>query len=147
MDQDWKIQLGEEVYVYTHIRVTHVLFGDLPSHTVITWCSWHWGWRWCWFGRRCTLSFAPPACLLVLYCAIVGRQRTVRLIFTNHCQVSFPCSVHFFMPWKVNTPLHLFPDFSARCLDLLLHFLHCGTRKPSFGHFGLIQGKVHVRLF
>jgi len=51
------------------------------------------------------------------------------------------------MPSKLNSAPLLFSDLGAMLHDLLLGFLHCGARKSSFGHFGHIQGKVHVGLF
>jgi len=51
------------------------------------------------------------------------------------------------MPRKLNTPLPLFWDCWARCLDQGLHFFYCSARKPCLGHFGHIQGQEHVGLF
>ena len=56
-----------------------------------------------------------------------------------HFQVSFYCSLHPFMPRKLNSPLLLYSDFSARFLVQLLLLLYCSAEKPFFGHFGLFN--------
>ena len=69
------------------------------------------------FWWRCTGSFAPPACLPILYSAILAWKAAVRMMSINHCWVSFYCSLHFFMPRKLNSSLLLFLDFGPRFLD------------------------------
>jgi len=45
-----------------------------------------------------------------------------------------------------HSPL-LILDLGTRCVDEILHFLYLGAQKSSLGHFGPIQGQVHVGLF
>jgi len=106
---------------------------------------------WCWLSsevlcQRCTHAFASPVCLLILGWAILAREAAVSLSFLHHCRVSFHPRLHIFMPTKLNSPHVLFLDFGTRFRDLKLCFLHCGTRKPPFGHFSHIQGKEHLIL-
>jgi len=61
--------------------------------------------------------------------------------------VCYHCSLHIFVPRKLNSPLLSFSGFAPGLFDEVLRFLNCGAHKPSFGHFGHIQGKAHVRLF
>ena len=113
------------------------------------------GWRWSrlWSphsasGRgRCTCSFASPACLRILCGAILARKAAGLLVMTKHCRVSLYCSLHLFMPRKLNTPLLLFSDLGAWFLNEIFRFLYCGARKAFFGHFGHIQRQAHVGLF
>jgi len=86
-------------------------------------------------------------CLRILCCSILVRMAANLLIFINHCWVSLHCSLHLFMPRRLNSPHHLFSDFGARFLDEVLHFLCCGMWKLSWGHLYRIQGKAHVGLF
>jgi len=96
---------------------------------------------------RCGGSFAPPASLRIRCCTILAWKAAGRMIFINHCLVSFHRSLHLVVPRNLNFPLVLFSDFGVRFLDYLLRFLYCGAQKPSFGHFCDIQGKAHVGLF
>jgi len=89
----------------------------------------------------------PSACLLILFCTILAWKVAGRMLFINYCRVSFHRSLHLLMPRKLNSSLFLFSDFGARFLDQLLRFHYSSARKPSFGHFRYIQGKVHVGLF
>ena len=114
---------------------------------VIRWHRWQFGPRWRRFRWWCTLAFAPPACLWILCGVILAMKEAVGLIVTNHCRVSCDRSLHHVMPGKLDTPLLLFSDFDARCLDWLSLLLHSGAWKPFFGHFGHMQGKTHVWLF
>jgi len=98
-------------------------------------------------GRRCTCSFASPGCLKVFYSAIWARNVSGRVLWTKHSRVSLYRSHHLSMPRNLNTPRLDFSDLGTRFLDQVLHFLYCGARKPSFGHFGHVQGQAHVRLF
>jgi len=140
--------------MYIHTQGWHTFyFTTFMSVTVTLWCTWRSGWRrpsgWrCRrFWWRCGSSFAPPACVRILCCAILAWKAAVCLIFINHWWVSFYRSLHLLMTRKLNSSLLLFSDFGARFLDQLLRFLYCGARKPSFSHFGHIPGKAHVRLF
>ena len=129
--------------------------GILSSGSVTRWRGWRsgqrWRWLWSWLSAsvrcRCTCWFVCPACLWILCGTILARKASVWVVLTKHSRMSFYCSHHHFMHRKLNSPLLLFSDFSARFLDQILHFLYCGMQKPSSGHFGHIQGQVHVRLF
>ena len=140
--------------MYIHTEGWHTFhFITIMSVSVTwwrTWCS-GWrrrsGWRCCRFLWRCGGSFAPPACLRILCCAILPWKAAVCLIFINHCQVSFNPSLHLLMTRRLNSSLLLFSDFGVKFLIFLLHFLYCGTRKPSFSHFGHNQDKTHIALF
>jgi len=120
------------------------------------WCSaqrWRRLWSWLWsllsvsVGRRCTCSFASPACLWIVGSAIVERKASGGVVLRMHSGVSFYCSPHLLIPRKLNTPLLLFSDLSSWFLHQILDFLYCDVRKPSFGHVGQVQGLVHVGLF
>jgi hypothetical protein len=69
------------------------------------------------------------------------------MIFVNSCRMSFHRSLHLLMPRKFNSSSLDFSEFGARILDELLRLLYCSVRKPAIGHFRLIPGKAHVRLF
>ena len=134
--------------MYIHISGWHSFcFGALSSLTVTRWGRWRSGPQWHRSWWWCTLTFAPPVCLSILRCGIVHKMTAVRLIITNHCQVSCHRSLHLVMPRKNNTPLHLLSDFSLRFHDSWLGFLYCSVRKPFCSHFDYIQGKTHVRRF
>jgi hypothetical protein len=96
---------------------------------------------------RSTRSFAPPACLGIFRCCIWTSKTAIREVLTDHRLVSFRRSFHCLMTRTLNTPLHLFSDFSLGCLDQILRFLCCGALKPSILHFGYMQCKAHVGLF
>jgi len=98
-------------------------------------------------GGTCTCSFASPACLRSLCSAILARKAAGRLVMTKHCRVSSYCSLHLFMPRKLNTPLLLLSDLGAWFLNEIFRFLNCGAQKAFCGHFGHIQRQAHVRLF
>jgi hypothetical protein len=74
-------------------------------------------------------------------------QAAVRLIFANYCKVSFDHRLHLVMPRKLNTQLLLFSVFGPRLLESMLRFLYSSAWKLSIGHFGHIQGKMHVGMF
>ena len=128
-------------------------FITFVSLSVPWWCKWRsrltWpsGQRCRRFWWRCGSSFAPPACLQIVCCIILAWKAAGRMIFIKYCWMSFPRSLHLLMPRILNSSLLLFSDFSMCFLDQLLCFLYCGSRKPSFGCFCHIQGKVHVGLF
>jgi len=98
-------------------------------------------------GWRCTCSFASPACLRILCGGILAWEAAGRLVLIKHCRVSSYCSLHLFVPRKLNTPLLLFSDLGGWFLDEIFRFLDCGPRKAFFGHFGHVQGQAHVGLF
>jgi hypothetical protein len=113
----WEVQ-----YVYTHMRVAYILFRSSHRHQMaqvviraevapVWW--------------RCTLVFAPEACLWIFRSAILPKKAAVRLIFANHCRVSFDRSLHLVLRGKINTLLLLFSDFGARFLYQFLCFLYC----------------------
>jgi len=142
-----KSSIGKRIW-YLHSSGWHTLsLGTLSSLIITVWCRLSSGRRWCRFLGRSTLSLAPPVCLRILCLDILDRTAAVHWSFTNHCQVSFYRSFHLSMPKKHNSPLLLWSDFSTRIHDQVLHFLHWGTWKPSFGHFGHIQSKGHVGQF
>ena len=122
-------------------------FGALSSLTVIRWRRWRSRLRWRPSWGRCICAFASPVLLSILCYALLARKAAACLIFTNHCRVSFYRSIYLVMPKKHKTPLLLFWEFGARFVNQLLCFLYCGTRKPSFGHFGFIQCKTNVAVF
>jgi len=142
--------------VYMHISGWHTFdLWNVRCLIVTGWNRWRFGWMWHRFwcrlsvslGWRCTRSFASSASLGVLCYAIVAMKEAVHVIFPKHSQVSSHPSLHIIMPMKPNSALLLFLDFRPRFHDNELCFLHCVVRNPSFGHFGHIQGRVHVRLF
>jgi len=104
--------------MYIHISGWHTFcFGALRFLAVIRWRRWRSGPRWRRSWWRCTCAFAPPVSLWILCCAILARKAAVRLIFPNHCWVSFYRSLHLVMPGKHNTPLLLFSNFGTWFLD------------------------------
>jgi len=80
-------------------------------------------------------------------CALLARKAAVHVVFTNHSQVSFYCSLPHSTPRNTNFSLLLFSDFGTRFLVQVLGLELHSTRKPSFGHFRLIQGLEHVGLY
>ena len=142
--------------MYIHISGWHTFdFGSVTCLIVTWWNCWRLGWMWHWFWCqlseslwwRCTCAFASPSCLGILCCAIMTREAAVYMIFPKHSRVSSHRSFPIYTVWKHNSTLLLFWDFGRRFLNKELHFLYCGLRKPSFGHFGHIQGQAHVRVF
>jgi len=106
---------------YIHISRWHTIcFGALYSLTVSRChrCRSRPRWNRSWWRRMC--AFAPPARQWILCCAILPREAAVRLIFPNHCQVSFYRMVHHVMQGKHNTLRLLFLNLSARFFDQLL---------------------------
>jgi len=106
-----------------HISRWHTFdFESLSTLTATCWrrcISRRWGqWRW-----RCTCSFASPAYLRILPCAILARKAAVHLIFTNHCWLSFHRSMHVTMPRKFNSQVLLFSDVGVTFLNQILRFL------------------------
>jgi len=141
-----------------HIRISGWCtfeFGCVRSLFVTGWHRWRSGRMWCqfccWLSMllwcRCSRAFAPPACLGIRCCAMFGKKAAILLIYPKHSRVSFHCSLHIFLPRKLNFPLLLFSDSSPRFLDQVMHCLHRGARKPPLGYCGHIQGKAHVGLF
>jgi len=103
-------------------------FITFVSFSISWWRSWRSGGRCRHFWRRCGGSFPPPAGHWVLCCTYLAWMAASRMIFVNHCRVSFPRSLHLVMPRKLNSSLLLFSDFGARYLNSLLCFLYCGAR-------------------
>jgi hypothetical protein len=130
-------------------------FRRLSSRGVTPWGGWRASRRWSRFscphsasgGGRCTCCFASPACLRILCGAILARKAAGRLVMTKHCQVSSYCSLHLFMPRKLNTPLLLFSELGAWFLNEIFCFRYWSAQKAFFGHFGKIQHQAHVGLF
>ena len=108
--------------VYTHSWMTYLLFHNFhfrQCHLVAQVAFWAKVEFWAEVPRfwwRCASSFAPPACLLILCCAILECKAAGSLIFINHCRMSFYCSLHLFMPRKLNSSLLLFSDFGRSFL-------------------------------
>jgi len=144
MDKDWKIECCEAEYEFTHVRVAHFLFRSSHCRQMVQVAvqaevapvlveehSWRCAssvsvdFLWCFFGKEGNrpIDFCEP---------LPGVFR------------SLPLPI---MSGKINTLLLVFSDFAARFLEQLFHFLYCGAWKPSFGHFGHIQGKTHFGLF
>jgi len=130
-------------------------FSMFSSGSVTSWGRWR-GWRrWSRLWNplsasgawRCTCSLACPACLRILFSAILVRKAAGRLVLTKHCRVSLYRSLHLFVPRKLNTHLPFFSDLGAWCLYEIFRFLNCGARKAIFGHFRHIQRQPHVGLF
>jgi len=109
-----KIERWEAEYVYTYMRVAYVLFRSSLRHQMAqvairaevapVWVVVH--------PCLCASSVSVDFCG-----AILARNAAVRLIFANHCRVSFDRSLHIVVPGKLDTPLLLFSDFGARFLD------------------------------
>ena len=119
------------------------------------WCSgqwWRYLWSWHWSlsascGRSYTWPFQSPACLRILYSAILTGKASGCMVLTNHSRVSFHRSLHLVVPRKLSIPLLLFLDLGARLLDRVFRLLYCGSRKPAWSQFGHIHGQAHVGLF
>jgi len=65
------------------------------------------------FSWRCTDSFASPACLRILCCAILAWKTAIHVIFINHCWGSFYRSLHFPCPGN-STPCFFSSRTSAQ---------------------------------
>jgi hypothetical protein len=130
-------------------------FSRLSSASVTGWGGWPVCRRWSRLknpltasgGCRCTCYFPYPACLLILCGAILARKVAGHLVLTKHCRVSLYCSLHLFVPRKLNTSLLFFSDLGAWFVYEIFCFLHRGARKAFFGHFGHIERQAHVGLF
>jgi len=142
--------------MYIHISRWHTFHFRSVNYLIATrWRRWRSGriWRQSWsqlyesLWWGCTCAVVPPACLGFLCCSIVARTAVVSLIFPKYSWVSFHCRLHIATLQKYNSPHLLFSDFGATYLDQAWRFLYWVTQKSSFGHFGLIQGKMHGRLF
>jgi len=125
--------------MYIHLSGWHTFnFWTVSSLIVTRWNRWHSRRTWlrfeCWLSEsvwwRCTCAFVPPACLQILYCAILARKEAVHVIFMKHSRVSYHRSLHIFIPRKTNSPVRLFSDFGARFVHQVLRFLYCGTWNP-----------------
>jgi len=77
----------------------------------------------------------------------LSRKVSGQVDLMKHRRVSFYHSLHHIMPSRVNTLLLLFSDFGMRFLHQIFYFPYCRLWKTSFGHFGHIQGQVHLGLF
>ena len=130
-------------------------FEKLSTRSVTGWGGWCSEQRWrvlrsllsVSVGRRCTCSFVSPVYLEIVCGAIVASKAPGLLVLTKLSRVSFCRSLHIVMRRKLNTLHLLFSDISVRFLDQVSYILHCGAWKPSFGHFGHVQGQVHIELF
>ena len=118
-------------------------FGRLISGTVTSWGEWHLGQRWhrlsAYVGWRCACSFASPLCLRDLWCAIVARNASGRLVSTKHSRVSFYPSLRLFMPRKLNTPLHLLSRLGMRFLIRNCISSIAAREKPSLAIFATFR--------
>jgi len=142
--------------MWIHISGWHIIdLGTLNSLIVTGWRRWCSGQRWCPFwcqlpvsvGRRCRLAFTHPAFLRIHCSAVLARKAGVHVILMKHRQGSFYPSIHLSMPRKLHSQHVHFSDVSAEFVDEIVHLLHRGARKSSFGHFGHDQGQVRVGLF
>jgi len=83
------------------------------------------------------------------FCAVPCWQRTQPSVWFSP-SIARCLSIAAF---KFSSPGNSTPHFSSSRTSTwgwfhqVLCFLCCGVRKPSFGHFGHIQGMAHVRLF
>jgi len=129
--------------------------GTLSYLIVTGWHRWRSGQRWSrvWcqlsvsVGWMCIRSVATPACVQILCSASVAMTASIRVVLMKHSRVSSYHTLDLLLPRRLSFPLLHISDFGARFLDQILHFLHCGTPKPPFGHFGQIQSQVHIGLF
>jgi len=104
--------------MYIHISRWHSFnFGMLSSLIVNNWCRWHFGRMLRRVWSRWTRSSEPPECLRIPCFAVLAERAAFRLILMNHCRVSCYCSLHLFIPRKLNSSLQLFAGFGARLLD------------------------------
>jgi len=123
--------------------------------TISQWRRWRSRQRWHWVccalsvlvKQRCTRSFAPPACLWILWGATLTKKAPVHVVMTKHSLVGFYYNLHLYTPQKFNSLFFLFSDFGGRIVDQVLRFLIWGTRIPFFDYFGHIQGQAHVGVF
>jgi len=121
-----KLIIGKK-RMYIYISGWHTFDSESSiSNIIARRCRWHSSQRWRRFWTRCTGSLAPPEYLPILSGAILARKAHISLIFTNHCRVSFHCSLHCLIPRKLHSALLLIVDFSVRFLDQALHFLFWG---------------------
>jgi len=127
---------ARKIFMRIHISGHQIgNFSRLSSGSDTGWGGWHAGRRWSrlwspisesgWW--RCTCSWASPVCLRILCGAIWARKAAGRLVLTNHCRVSLYCSLHLFMPRKLNTPVLLFSDLGVWFLNEIFRFLYCGV--------------------
>jgi len=143
------------MYIHMYIWLANWSFGNIELQNCYRLVGWHSGQRWhrlwsrlsksVWW--RCTCSFASPECLQIHGSATMVRKASCHVVMMKPSWVSFKVSLHHCMPRGFNTPLHLFLDRGLIFLDQVFRFLYCGPRQPSFGHFGHIQGQLHVGLF
>ena len=127
-------------------------FEMLSSGSVTSWGGWNslqrcirlWSGLWSLLsasvGQRCTCTVTFPMYRRIVRGAIGARKASWRVVLMKHSRVAFSRNLHHFMPRKLNTQLLLFSELSPSFLDQMLCFLHCGTRKPCFGHCGHVQG-------
>jgi len=87
----------------------------LGSRVAVT-RTWRLGRQYCGFWWSRAGSFAPPACLHILCCAILAWKAAVHMIFHNHRWVSFNRTMHLFTPRKLNFLLLPCPVFGMRFL-------------------------------
>ena len=123
MHYDWKLSVWKW-RKYIHTFGWHTIYFITFISVSVTWChrwhsgpSWHSGWRCSQIWWRFARFFLPPACLQILCCAILAWKAASRMIFINHCRVSFYCSLQVFLPRKLNCLHLLFWDFHARILN------------------------------
>jgi len=140
------------MYIHTpgwHIfyLITIVSISVTWWHRLRSWCTWPSGQKWQQLWSRCTSVYAPPVCLQTLCGTIMAWKAAGRMTFINYCRVSFYCSLYLEMPRKLHLSRLLFSDYGTWCFNLLLLFLACGARKPSFGHDCHIPGNQYGRLY
>jgi len=147
MDQDWKIERWREEYVYTHIRVAHLLFRsiDFSHHHHVAQVAFQ--------------ANVVPVVVVVHLCLGASSVCVDSLLCHFGKEARHPFDFDECLPGVflsqllpchdggTQHPASCLPDFGARFCNQLLRFLCCGARKPSYEHFGHIQGKTHVGLF
>jgi len=90
-----KMSIGKRS-MYIHISRWHTFdLGTLSCIIVTGRHRWRSGQMWRRVWRRCNCFSMPPLCLRIVCCAILAQKAAVSLIFANHCQVSFHCSLTF----------------------------------------------------
>jgi len=98
-------------------------------------------------GWRCTSSFVSPACLGILWGAILAWKAAGSLVLMKHCRVSLYRSLHLFVRRKLNTPLLLYSGLAGWFLNEVFRFIDCAVRKAFYGHIGHIHGQALLGLF
>jgi len=155
MHQDWEIERSEEEYIYIQIQLTHLPIGkrEIPDcHRVFEVAS-----------QVEMASFLVsvvwvglvglPLCLCIssvyadpVLCN-VGMQGSRPCFFTIQRLVVVYRSYHLSGPRILISQLSVISDVSARLLDFVLDFLHCGVHTPPIHHLGHIPDEIQLWQF